>query len=341
MAILMFDGFDLYAGQFATVGTGIDDVWANASIGTSGRFGGQSMASNVANVGRALPLGVHTGGSIGVGFAIRKPGSSSPTQESILRLYEDAGLATGQICVVINNDGSISISRGVTPGSNVLATSAAGLFVTSDNGWHYIEFTATIHDTTGSASVKLDGVTVCSCSGVDTKAATTVNVGGLMVCGPFRWTDVDDLYVTDGATLGERKVQTLRPSADSATINWTPSTGASNYAMVDDTTSNGDTDYVSTATVGAIDLYDLGNLPASPASIDALNIRTNARKDDAATRTYRTKLKSGATTANSATFGTTSSYAWTETLYTTDPNTSAAWTETAVNALQVGLECMA
>jgi hypothetical protein len=149
----------------------------------------------------------------------------------------------------------------------------------------------------------------------------------------------DDLYMTNTATrVGERRIDVLRPSADTAQKDWTPSTGTNNSALVDDTTFNDDTDYVSASTVGNKDLYDIGNLGFTPAAITALQVTYRARKDDATTREIRANVKSGSTTANGATKGMTTSYQTFFDIYETDPATSAAWTTSAVNALQIGPE---
>jgi hypothetical protein len=108
--------------------------------------------------------------------------------------------------------------------------------------------------------------------------------------------------------------------------------------MVNETLYNEDSNYVSSATVGNKDLYDVTDLPFTPSSVYAVKVTWRARKDDATTRTVRANLKSGATTANGATKAMGASYQSYSDVYLTDPNTSAAWTVSAVNAIQVGPE---
>jgi hypothetical protein len=126
---------------------------------------------------------------------------------------------------------------------------------------------------------------------------------------------------------------TLRPTADTAEADWTPSAGADHYAVVDEATINGDTDYVSAATPGDLDLYEMGNLSFTPDTVHAVQV-----KNDAEARQVRTKLKSGTTTADGTTQGMATSYLPYGDLYATDPDTSIAWTPGAVNAMQVGIE---
>ena len=63
-----------------------------------------------------------------------------------------------------------------------------------------------------------------------------------------------------------------------------------------------------------------------------------ARKDDAATREVRCRVKSGAASANGALLALTASYVYYRDIFETDPNTSAAWTSGGVNAIQIGPE---
>jgi hypothetical protein len=70
--------------------------------------------------------------------------------------------------------------------------------------------------------------------------------------------DWNDIYVNDGTRLGPSRVDTLRPIADTAEADRTASAGADHYAVEDETTINGDTDYVSAATPGDLDLYEMG-----------------------------------------------------------------------------------
>jgi hypothetical protein len=63
-----------------------------------------------------------------------------------------------------------------------------------------------------------------------------------------------------------------------------------------------------------------------------------ARKDDAATREVRSKVKSGATTANGAPHALTASYVYYRNMFETDPNTSAAWTPGGVDGILIGPE---
>jgi hypothetical protein len=78
-------------------------------------------------------------------------------------------------------------------------------------------------------------------------------------------------------------VDVLYPNADTADADRSPSAGTDHYAVVDETTVNGDTDYVASGTAGDLDLYEVGDLPFTPDSIHPVqvkNIRTQGRCGD-------------------------------------------------------------
>ena len=89
---------------------------------------------------------------------------------------------------------------------------------------------------------------------------------------------------------------------------------------------NSDADYVASGTVGDLDLYETGDLPFVPDSVHAVQVTTCARNDDAATREVRSKVKSGAATANGGPHALTANYVYYRDIFETDPDTAAAWT---------------
>ena len=127
---------------------------------------------------------------------------------------------------------------------------------------------------------------------------------------------LDDVYVCDTSGsrnndfLGDVKVVTLRPNADTAQADFTPSAGSVHYSLVAEAPDDdGDATYVESGTVGHKDLYGYQDLTGTPAAIMAVQLATVARKDDAGSRSLRAVLKSGATTANGATRVLGTSYA--------------------------------
>jgi len=132
-------------------------------------------------------------------------------------------------------------------------------------------------------------------------------------------------------------VPTLFPSGAGSSTQMTPSAG-SNFQCVDETSPNGDTDYVSDSVVGHKDLYAMGNLPSTSGTIKGIQVLSYDRKDDAGTRQIKNKIKSGATEADGATVTLGTSYVYVRDIFEHDPDTGAPWTPSGVNAIEAGTE---
>ena len=70
----------------------------------------------------------------------------------------------------------------------------------------------------------------------------------------------------------------------------------------------------------------MADLGVTPDSIQAVQGTLCARKDDAASREVRCRVKSGAASANGAPHALTANYVYYRDIFETDPDTAAAWT---------------
>lgn len=322
---LGIEGFDLYSATVTPATRWNDD---GASM-QAGRFAGQCARLTL---NRGLSTGIATTASFACGFALRLGG------------YEVAGgavhfaLRNGSTIITqfgVNSNGAILIGR--TNFTTELQSQSADNLILL-NVWNYIEISITRHASTAAIVVKVNGTTVINDTNKNTGAADWNSIkfqsqGGQNI-------DFDDIWWRDDTTtlLGERRVETLYPTSDTAEADFTPSTGTDHFAVVDEATANGDTDYLSSATVGHKDRFGFGNLSSTPGTIDAIQTVFFARKDDATTRELRSCLKSGATEVNGATKAMTSNYQWFGDVFTTDPDTAGAWAASAVNAIEAGVE---
>jgi hypothetical protein len=337
MALLFMDGFDQYAAA-----ADLDRRWSDRSgalyDSSGGRFAGSGVAYFNTNSGnhlrKVLAAGVST---VIVGFAYRTSGNNAQ-YPSLLSLREGG---TDHLILDHNkNTYNLAVYRGAT----LLATASSPMALSA---WHHIEIKATIHDTNGAVEVRLNGVTVINVTNVDTRnggASGLINgvvlgvVGGWVAVGNY-----DDVYILDtsGSTnndfLGDCRIHTLVPSGAGSSTQLTPSAGA-NWQCVDETAMNADTDFVSSATAGHVDLYAMGDLPTTPAAVRAVVVSAVVRKTDAGDRSMKAKLKSGATTATSSTKTLSTTYQIDDTIHEVDPNTLGAWNKAAVDAIEAGVE---
>ena len=341
MAIVFTDGFDLYG---TAAGSNLLTRWA-ASTGSSisstvtPYSSGQSLAYSVSGFGTYLAFTAQSSFTVGFAFrtttgAIGVPGAVNNQQIILLQ-----SATTTMIGLQLNADGSLQVNRqtSTTAGTSLGFTAAN---VIKPNTWYYIELAVSISDTVGTVRLDVDGSTLLNLTSQDTRNGTPTAVDSLYVSSfntSATITYFDDMYITNTTTpLGPQRIYTLRPSLDTAQKDWTALSGANNAAMVADTLTDGDTSYVQASTVGNYDLYDVGNLTPTSATISAVNHLVWARKTDAATRAINLTTKSGSTTTDSANTTLSASYVGYSKIYDTDPNTAAAWTVSGVNALQIG-----
>lgn len=353
MAVLWMDGFDTYtatadlAGRYLTGG--------NCTLNTtSGRFGGGSFASSSTITTAVSNLYVnitHSGSSAIVAGGTTYFTGNANVAYPILGFYNSlAGTPINEVSLYYDvGTGTLKLYRGASTGGTLLATSTA----TYQTGvWHFIEMRANIADAGGAVEVRVNGVSsIISFSG-DTRISTTGTAGidriyfGTWTLGAVAtaggW---DDIFILDTSGsvannfLGDVRVNTLAPTSDSS-VQFTKSTGASNFSCIDEGRYNSDTDYVESSTVGHVDRYGYTDLAAAVATVYGVQATTWCRKTDATTRTMRNVLLSNATTSNGASFALMTAYQPMVTTLTLNPDGSVAWTPATANAASAGFEVL-
>ena len=339
MSLLFWDSFDHYA--TAHLAYKYTSVGGSATIGAYGRHGTNGLQiASAANsyVRRALPT---TPTTFAMGMAIYNVTMPSPGEE----LFSVADGSTYQPMVFLNNDGSLSLYRGL---STEIDISAPGVF--SEAQYHYVELKATIGNA-GTAEVWVDDIRVINFAG-DTQETgnnwiTQIKLGHYGAAVNTRW--YDDLYVCDMSgsycndRLGDIRVIALFPDADGVHTDWTPSAGADHYAMVDEADPDDDATYNSSATPTDRDTFEFDDLPVGIAgTVHAACAVICSRKDDAGTRTLEPSVRVGGTDYDGTpvnipnTYGFHNMYAW-----ETNPDIAAPWTVATINAIESGYELAA
>jgi hypothetical protein len=219
--------------------------------------------------------------------------------------------------------------------------------------WYYIEFKATIHNSTGSAEIILNGISEVSISGTDTQftanaTADTIHIGGSG--GSFAGNIyLDDIYICDGTGsapantfLGDVRVDTLLPNGNGNSSQLLGSDGNStdNYLLVDEATPNEDTDYVESSTVAQKDTYTYGNLTPTTGTVFGVQILPFARKTDAGTRKIASIARHSGTEVDSADKTLSSTYLYYPDIRETKPG-GGSWSISDVNGAEFGVKVTA
>lgn len=351
--LAFIEGFDHYSSHLD-----LDDnrMWTsggytglNVSTFESGRAGGKCLKGDGASLTKILPDSPPFPSFL-VGFALKHaPGSGKILTFGTSSFGDMCSLYTnyqGQIGVVPSNveiDSSGDVIKSQFPNTLVR------------NAWYYIEIYVLFHVSNGRVIIRVDGETW-----VDESGVYTSNGGGhsyaqyvALRSDPYStykyyW---DDLYLIGDANpltdfKGPMKVVTLYPTADTAQKDFTPSSGADNFSLVDDVlvapaTIDSDSTYVQSSTVGHKDLYDFSDLPAGLGDPVAVQLTCRTKKDSATARNMQNVVLSNGVEAVGADWPLgTGSYSTIYDIWVEDPGLAipGPWTQERINLMQAGVK---
>lgn len=342
--LLFMDSFDAWT---TTSHKGYEVVGGGSNGATGARTGARAYNStaNSHNARKTLTFGTDTGIA---GFAFMGsawPGSGTQSLFSFMDVTGASG--TRQFSIGVNASRQLVAHRGSSVGGTLLGTSTSAF---SSSISYHIQVKVLIHASAGTVDVLVNGVSWLTLTGVNTRGAAATTLGGIWIgqasTGDSCTFNFDDLYVCDTAGaanndfLGDRKVVALLPSGAGSSTQFTPSAG-SNFQNVDESAPDDDTTYNSSSTIGHKDLYAMGDLASTAGTISGVMTSFRARKDDAGTRTLKSKIKSGATEGNGTDRNLSTSYVTYNDMFEQNPDTSAPWTGSGVNGMEAGVEVVA
>lgn len=207
--------------------------------------------------------------------------------------------------------------------------------------WYYMELKYYGEYNNSSFELRMNGVNVKSANYTHAPSGPYIAVGTYMNDNA---TYYDDLYVVNGAGsinndfLGDIRVYTLYPTADTDTNEWIPSSGIDHYTLVDDTPSDSDATYVVSSGVGDIDLYTYSGLAVASGLVLGMQVNSVARKDDAGTRKFSTVLRDYSVLTSGDAFSVSDNYTFYKQLYDTHPVTSNRFTITELDGIEIGVK---
>ena len=347
MALLFIDSCDLYATReqiarrWEPNATTIS--YLNVSA-TAGRWGGRAIQLASAGPGRIIRH-IPPRQTVILAFAARFTRTDNPVNQAFITLYDPTWT---QIVIAIDFlAGRYRCYRGWF--DTEIAQSDVDFTAVAKDQYHWFELKVTIDATSGAVELRRDGAVLLTFSG-NTKGAPTGDVTRVQLRSMNQNSNnrvdvwLDDIVIADALGgqnddfLGDLRISTLMPVADTAQQDWTPSSGSNNFSRVAEIPPDDDTSWVASATPGDRDLYAMAPLSMTPLAIKGLQQTALARKDDAGDRALALVLKSGAEVAVGPATVLGSSYAFTETMHEQDPATDDPWTPAAVDAVQAGME---
>lgn len=339
MSLLHADGFDLYASAADMMKTGYSrtstlllDYSTNL-----GRYGGGCLTFNptASANGWLVPCSAERGQTLVIGFAYYLSGGPNANVIVASTLFSLSVDPSGVLTFIPESGSSLSTGGSVVPPET----------------WVWIEMKVRLgtNATDGSVEVRVNDVTYIVNGAIDTHISSTARITNLRFSGPNGATAahrLDDLVImnTEGTSMndfiGDSRIDTLLPTASGGASDWTASAG-SDFQCVDDAlhAANDDTDYISAASAGDEARFAFADLPDTPDHIDCVQVRMRARKQHTGTRTMRGLINSNGNELTGPERGLTTEYYWRNGgAYPLDPDGNVAWTETAVNAIEAGVE---
>jgi hypothetical protein len=208
---------------------------------------------------------------------------------------------------------------------------ANGTVPVSVNTWFHAQVYVVVGDA-GSIGVKIDGHTSIAYSG-DTLPGAETGVDYVKFHASVHWSTalyVDDLVIGSGGYLGDLRCVDIRPTADTAQDDWTPSAG-DNFETINETPPS-DTDYNETNTNAQADELALGDFDGVTYTPVAVTAWARAEMLAATGDSLKVGIVSNAVevTTTSALSTTWEYYFHTE---DENPDGPVAWDDAAIDAL--------
>lgn len=341
MALLWVEGFEDFTNT--NLSTLLLRKYTNTTSGfvvqpsiTTGRYGGSALLGGGSSNPQVLWTPSYTQAqTIITGCAFKVPRIASA--RVILGVYIGTTLQCG---VFLETNNTVTFRRNTT----TLATSTAKF---KNSRWHFIELKVFLSNTVGTYEIRLDGVNILSGTGVDNCNSATEGsdncalVWDAVINLPDQWL-LDDWYVCNSSGsknndfLGDNRVVHLVPDGNSA-VQFTPSAGQ-NYAAVDETPANDDTDYVEDSTLGHQDFYTFSD-QTGLTTIRGVHVNADAKQS--ASEKIKLIAKSNGVSDSSAAKTVGTAYSHLNHIVEQNPDGPADWSQTTLNAATFGVEVSA
>ena len=274
------------------------------------------------------------------------------TTSTIIEIGDQRDFTNTNCRIAITTAGILTPYR---TGQNVTTitgnTSAAYPSRLDDGNWHYVELETRFDTVAGKLDIYVDGTNVFSYAGNTNLTGNFRRVDYIQLGNIRNPTQIsfDDVIVWDdtGANTitglaGPTRIYTLRPTADTAQADSTPSTGVDRFAMVDDIGQpDGDGTYVNLPIYGK-DVYEIADFPISTANIRSASISLTFNSSTYGRANVRPIAVANGVTWNGNTFGTISRTYGTPTLQFEISrdfgNSNVSWTASSLSSLRIGVE---
>jgi len=323
-------------GFYSTTAQATAGYWSalSATIKTSGLPSGniEPTALEITNAGGTITVPNATSYTIGFRFV----STSALSSQNFLILKDPSG--NNQLLFSTNTNGTITASRGVT----ALGTSSLAVTL-SQNVWSYGEVQSTIDSSAGTVGVRINGTSVLSLTGQNTKGSGSSSNIGSMVLGSNLTSYWQDIYITSATGsyntgyLGDVEMPISLATGNGTYTAWTANGTTPLYNCVNAATPADGADFASDSTPGDRMAVTYPNTSVT-GNIVGVGHVSRMLKSTAGTRTVSQVITNNGVDQVQSAQSLGTSYTYYASYSETDPNTGLPYTAAGFNTIQSGLE---
>lgn len=244
-----------------------------------------------------------------------------------------------------SSSGALVVARGGFGGTTI-GTSPVGSFPL--NSFFYLEIGTTISTTVGTVTLRVNGATVLTLTGVNNQNTAVASInqvrfngnsGNVLNATHYYFCDSTGSSPTN-TFLGDIRVIGIFPASNAA-VQFTPNGLGANWQNAAKVPPVPLTDFNSDSTIGDTDLFNVTAVPASTTTVLGVQLSTLAYKSTAGNRSLASEISSSGTIANGATIGLSITPLEQKDLFPLDPNGNIAWSPTSLGSLEIGYKVAA
>ena len=338
MAMIFIDGFDHY-GIAGNLTEGVYAQAVSCTFNTSNpRTGSTAISVSATGVLRRVLGGPKT--TVGLAGAYYYGALPGANDSHRMMRFNDAGNSE-QISIVLQSTGVIAVKRGTHLGTLIGQTLSP---VITAETYNHVEVMVFFSNTVGTVEIRVNGVTVLSLTGVDTVNTGNVECSQVLLGTGALSVLIDDVFCYDdtgsfnNTFIGDRRVLTLFPDADTIQADWTVVGSANGFDAINQANPDGDTSYISAGVPdsnGVVSEFGMENLPAGVSAISGVVLVNMSRKTEAGIANVQMSVISGASETAGTDQPMTEIYTYRQDVFEVDPASAAPFTPSEVDALLI------
>lgn len=278
----------------------------------------------------------------GIGYAVFMPNLPSNSASFCFASFRTSDNSP-VLSLVLSATGEVIAQAGAMGGGELGRSSA----VFNAGAYQHFECNCVFDGSAGAVEVRINEVTVLNLTGLSiTGPVSQVLAGspGEAITGFPTWVDFADLYSRDTAGdfnntfIGDKRVTTRFPNADTAQADWLPPTGSDAAEQIASNPPDDVDKWIEAGDVGDISVFGIEALGEGIVSIAAIVAVTRAYKTDTGSSSVQPTIISDTATSAGAEHSTSPSGHYYIDLFETDPDTDSLWTPSAASTLQYQIE---